>query len=53
MLFYILVRPASRDAGWGDMGAQRHEAQGAGMEGTERYTNAFTLGTVQEGLSST
>ena len=34
----------------GDMGAQRHEAQGAGMEGTERYTNAFILGTCPGGL---
>ena len=32
------------------MGAQRHEAQGAGMEGTERYTNAFILGTCPGGL---
>ena len=46
----FLHSSGARDAGWGDMGAQRHEAQGAGMEGTERYTNAFILGTCLGGL---
>ena len=46
----FLHSSGAHDAGWGDMGAQRHEAQGAGMEGTERYTNAFILGTCLGGL---